>query len=143
MCNYIFTHYTYCFWFQNNPYHYQIIIKQKCFISVYLHKSWPLFPCNWFIQGDHVLELGAHWIHGEEGNVVFEWASENNLVDDEPKLTQTGADHKKLGYIGIFVYIWVYIYFFYLSISLSCVHLGCILMSFCFPEGMILRLFSP
>lgn len=41
-------------------------------------------------HGDHVLELGAHWIHGEEENVVFEWASQNNQVDDEPKLTQTG-----------------------------------------------------
>lgn len=43
------------------------------------------------MQGDHVLELGAHWIHGEEENVVFEWASQNNQVDDEPKLTQTGT----------------------------------------------------
>ncbi|XP_063614600.1 spermine oxidase-like [Penaeus indicus] len=41
-------------------------------------------------HGDHVLEFGAHWIHGEEGNVVYEWASQNNLVDDEPTLKQTG-----------------------------------------------------
>ncbi|XP_071547521.1 uncharacterized protein [Panulirus ornatus] len=39
---------------------------------------------------EHILEFGAHWIHGEEGNVVFQWASENGLVEDDVSLLQTG-----------------------------------------------------
>ncbi|XP_068202521.1 uncharacterized protein [Palaemon carinicauda] len=41
-------------------------------------------------HGDYHLEFGAHWIHGEDGNVVFEWASENGLTEDIISLTQTG-----------------------------------------------------
>lgn len=41
-------------------------------------------------HGDYHLEFGAHWIHGEEGNVVFEWAYENGLTEDAMSLTQTG-----------------------------------------------------
>ncbi|XP_069942539.1 uncharacterized protein [Cherax quadricarinatus] len=42
-------------------------------------------------HGEYHLEMGAQWIHGEEGNVVFQWASENSLVDQEMSLLQTGA----------------------------------------------------
>ncbi|KAK7084406.1 hypothetical protein SK128_013067 [Halocaridina rubra] len=41
-------------------------------------------------HGSHNIEYGAQWIHGEEGNVVFEWASENNKIEHEASLTQTG-----------------------------------------------------
>ncbi|XP_069684370.1 spermine oxidase-like isoform X2 [Periplaneta americana] len=32
--------------------------------------------------GDGVVELGAQWVHGEEGNVVFAMASQNGLLMD-------------------------------------------------------------
>ncbi|XP_042203782.1 spermine oxidase-like isoform X3 [Homarus americanus] len=41
--------------------------------------------------GEHHLEMGAQWIHGEEGNVVYDFASENDLIDDELSLIQTGT----------------------------------------------------
>lgn len=41
-------------------------------------------------HGDGQIELGAHWIHGEENNVIYQWASENNLTSDEPSQIQTG-----------------------------------------------------
>ena len=39
---------------------------------------------------DHLLEFGAHWIHGEEGNVVFDFASKNDLIETDKVLTQSG-----------------------------------------------------
>lgn len=42
------------------------------------------------IAGKHIIEMGAHWIHGEEGNAVHEWASKNGLLDEEASVTQTG-----------------------------------------------------
>nr|XP_045601691.1 spermine oxidase-like isoform X1 [Procambarus clarkii]XP_045601695.1 spermine oxidase-like isoform X1 [Procambarus clarkii] len=42
-------------------------------------------------HGEHHLEMGAQWIHGEEGNAVFQWASENGLVDEDISLMQTGT----------------------------------------------------
>ncbi|CAL4063535.1 unnamed protein product, partial [Meganyctiphanes norvegica] len=42
-------------------------------------------------HGNHVLEFGAHWIHGEDGNIVYKWAKENDLTVDELSLTQTGT----------------------------------------------------
>ena len=48
--------------------------------------------CYSFIAGDGQLEVGAHWIHGQEGNVVHQWASENGLTSDELTWTQTGRN---------------------------------------------------
>lgn len=48
--------------------------------------------CNSFITDDGQIELGAHWIHGEEDNVVYQWASENGLVSDEISMVQTGRN---------------------------------------------------
>lgn len=45
--------------------------------------------CYSFITGDGHLEFGAHWIHGQEDNVVFQWASENGHASDEFTWTQT------------------------------------------------------
>lgn len=33
-------------------------------------------------SADNVIDLGAQWVHGEEGNVVFELANPHNLLDD-------------------------------------------------------------
>ncbi|XP_076070047.1 peroxisomal N(1)-acetyl-spermine/spermidine oxidase-like isoform X2 [Oratosquilla oratoria] len=44
-------------------------------------------------HGPHVLEFGAHWIHGEDGNVVYEIATELDQVEDEASLLQTGVGH--------------------------------------------------
>ncbi|KAK4290332.1 hypothetical protein Pmani_032145 [Petrolisthes manimaculis] len=41
-------------------------------------------------HGKHYIELGAHWIHGEEGNVVHEWAAENGFIAEEASVAQTG-----------------------------------------------------
>ncbi|KAB7507135.1 Spermine oxidase [Armadillidium nasatum] len=43
------------------------------------------------LRGDHFLEHGAQWIHGEDGNVVYSFAKENNLLDEERNLKQTGV----------------------------------------------------
>ena len=54
---------------------------------------WSIFNLlkYYIFLGDHVLEYGAHWIHGEEGNVVFDWASKNRFVEEgDQNLTQTG-----------------------------------------------------
>ncbi|KAK8382101.1 hypothetical protein O3P69_015216 [Scylla paramamosain] len=40
-------------------------------------------------HGDGHLEVGAHWIHGQEDNVVFQWGSENGLTSEEFTWTQT------------------------------------------------------
>lgn len=46
--------------------------------------------CLSFLSGAQHLEYGAQWIHGEEGNVVFDFAKENNLIDEEYTLLQSG-----------------------------------------------------
>ena len=33
-----------------------------------------------FIAVDNVIEIGAQWVHGEKGNVVFELASAKDLI---------------------------------------------------------------
>ncbi|XP_026805812.1 spermine oxidase-like isoform X1 [Rhopalosiphum maidis] len=38
--------------------------------------------------GDGHIELGAQWIHGEEGNVVFQMATAQNLVSDKRETIQ-------------------------------------------------------
>ena len=45
-----------------------------------------LFP------GEGYVELGAHWVHGEEGNCIFEWASQHcpGVLDTSLDYTQTG-----------------------------------------------------
>lgn len=30
--------------------------------------------------GEHVVDLGAQWVHGQSGNVVYEMASKHNLL---------------------------------------------------------------
>lgn len=37
---------------------------------------------------DGHIELGAQWIHGEEGNVVYDMASAQNLVSDRRETMQ-------------------------------------------------------
>lgn len=34
-----------------------------------------------FVLGDHFIENGAQWVHGEEGNKVFEIASSLKLLE--------------------------------------------------------------
>ncbi|KMR05319.1 peroxisomal n -acetyl-spermine spermidine oxidase [Lasius niger] len=36
--------------------------------------------------GENVVDLGAQWVHGESGNVVFELASKHNLLGSLPNL---------------------------------------------------------
>jgi len=50
-----------------------LIIYQKLFYFFFL---------------DGHIELGAQWIHGEEGNVVFQMASAQNLVSDKRETIQ-------------------------------------------------------
>ncbi|KAG0718670.1 Spermine oxidase [Chionoecetes opilio] len=39
---------------------------------------------------DGQIEFGAHWIHGQENNVVYQWGSEKGLTSDELSWDQTG-----------------------------------------------------
>lgn len=41
---------------------------------------------SYFLDG--YIDIGAQWIHGEEGNVVFEMASAKNLVSDRRETMQ-------------------------------------------------------
>ncbi|XP_076070045.1 uncharacterized protein LOC143041837 isoform X2 [Oratosquilla oratoria] len=41
--------------------------------------------------GPHVLEFGAHWIHGEDGNVVYGIATQLDQVEDEANSLQSGV----------------------------------------------------
>lgn len=40
----------------------------------------------YFLDGH--IDIGAQWIHGEEGNVVFQLASAQNLVSDQRETIQ-------------------------------------------------------
>lgn len=44
-----------------------------------------MFNCN--ILDGHI-DLGAQWIHGEEGNIVFQMASDRKLVSDKRETIQ-------------------------------------------------------
>jgi len=41
-----------------------------------------------YISLDGHIDLGAQWIHGEKGNVVFQMASARNLVSDRRETIQ-------------------------------------------------------
>lgn len=39
-----------------------------------------------FILGDNVVDLGAQWVHGEKGNVVYKLAQPHGLIESSSKL---------------------------------------------------------
>lgn len=43
--------------------------------------------CFLYVLDGHI-DIGAQWIHGEEGNVVFQLASAQNLVSDHRETIQ-------------------------------------------------------
>ena len=36
-----------------------------------------------FVLGDEYVDLGAQWVHGEEGNAVFNLASPHDLIEQD------------------------------------------------------------
>lgn len=37
----------------------------------------------------HTVEIGAQWVHGEEGNIAYELASKEGLLDDESNIEKS------------------------------------------------------
>lgn len=63
----------------------------KVIFSILLIKS------SYFVPGDYFVELGAEWIHGKDGNIIFELAHSKGLVDESaPNYYESLTNFKKL-----------------------------------------------